>query len=126
MKGFASLFVILLGVFVAGCDDKTNSTGSNLPLYRSHFIGMGKVVQGTNASKLKEVWALPASHQVRKEALDKIATAPFQLWRKSLPSGARDQSALIRPLLDDLLSSESFIELKGASAKYDAVLAIEL
>src|SRR6266850_2056112 len=107
-----------------GCLDKANSagpggarysrstgSGSNGPLWHFHFIGMTELNQSTNASKLKEVWGLPASQDLKKQALDKIAKTPFQLWQKSLPSGVTDQTALIRPLLDDFIASESYVDL---------------
>ena len=88
-----------------GCLDKANSagpagarysrstgSGSNGPLWRFHFIGMTELNQSTNASKLKEVWGLPASQDLKKQALDKIAKTPFQLWQKSLPPGSTDQA----------------------------------
>jgi len=116
-----------MALVLTGCAEKAATTApSNLPLLQSHFAGMTQVVQGNGASKLKDIWALPATTAVRKEALDKIASAPFQLWQKSLPSGARDQAGLVRPLLDDLFASESVVQLGGAGAKYDSVIAIEL
>jgi hypothetical protein len=126
MKGLTSFCVLVAGIVATGCYDKGDSSSSNIPLLRTHFIGMTQVIQGTNASKLKEVWALPASQDVRKQALDKIAAAPFQLWQKSFPNGAQDNPKLIRPLLDDLVSSECFIELNGSGAKYDSVIAVNL
>jgi len=122
---------------VTGCLDKAGSTSpsgssqasgaeSSRPLYRSHFVGMTALATGTNASKLLEVWGLTASQDLRKQALDKIAKTPFQLWQKSLPSGAVDRPELIRPLLDDLLTAESYVELNGKSANYDSVLAVQL
>src|SRR5437667_12596239 len=124
MKTYVLVLLAATAMALAGCFDKPRSAGpsttryskssgqsANGPLYRSHFIGMFAVNQGTNASRLKEVWSLPASQDLRKQALDKIAKTPFQLWQKSLPAGAVDQPALIRPLLDDLVNSESYIEL---------------
>jgi len=115
-----------MGLIAAGCDEKAGDSTSSAPLFRSHFAGMTHILNGTNASKLKEIWSLPASQAVGKQALDKIANAPFQLWQKSLPSGSQTNASLIRPLLDDLISSESFLEINGSSAKYDSVIAIEL
>jgi len=126
MKGLSSIFAALLAVVVSGCYDKADSSTSNLPLLRTHFAGMTQVIQGTNASKLRDVWALPASQDVRKQALDKISSAPFQLWQKSLPAGAQNNAKLLRPLLDDLVTAESFIELNGAKAQFDSVIAAQL
>src|ERR1043166_1446305 len=126
MKGINLLWVTVVAVVLSGCQEKGDSSTSKIPLFQSHFIGMTRIIQGTNASKLKDVWALPASLQVRKEALDKIATAPFRAWKKVLPSGAQEASQLIRPLLDDLVASESVLEFNGAGADFDSVIAISL
>src|SRR5438132_7965492 len=93
---------------------KSTPPGASGPLWRFHFIGMEALNQSTNASKLKEVWSLPASQDLKKQALDKIAKTPFQLWQKSLPSSATDQPSLIQPLLDDFVMSESYVDLKGS------------
>src|SRR6266404_449798 len=111
MKSSVPVLGVSLGAFLAGCDDKSKPIAASGPLYQSHFIGMAQLDQSTNAPKLKEVWALPSSEALRKQALEKIAKTPFTLWQKSLPSGATDRPELIRPLLDDLLSAESFVEL---------------
>src|SRR5437899_111816 len=138
-----SSVLLLIGATVlsfTGCLDKARSAGPsgtryskstaaaapNGPLWRFHFIGMDALNQSTNASKLKEVWSLPASQDLKKLALDKIAKTPFQLWQKSLSSGARDQASLIRPLLDDFVTSESYVDLKNSSADYDSVIAVRL
>src|SRR6266436_182805 len=105
---------------------KSNASGANGSLWRFHFIGMTDLNQGTNASKLKEVWSLPASQELKKQALDKIAKTPFQLWQKSLPSGTTDQASLIRALLDDFITSESYVDLKGPAADHDSVIALRL
>src|SRR5262245_2877806 len=87
------------------------SSHASQPLLRAHFVGMNRIVELTNAGKLKDIWTLPTSQQLRKQAVEKAALAPFELWKKLLPAGASDQPQLIRPLLDDLLTSESYIEL---------------
>src|SRR3954462_10053865 len=89
-------------------------------------MGMTKLIQGTNAPKVKEIWGLQASADLRKKALDKIAKTPFQLAQKVLPAGALDQPALIRPLLDDLVASESYVELKSPEAGSDSVIAMQV
>src|SRR3954464_4923357 len=121
MKSSVLLLIGATALGFTGCLDKARSAGpstaryakstataANGPLWRFHFIGMTELNRGTNASKLKEVWSLPSSQELKKQALDKIAKTPFQLWQKSLPSGASDQSALIRPLLDDFINAESY------------------
>src|SRR5947209_7395615 len=139
MKSSVLLLIGATALALTGCLDKARSAGpggghsskttaaaANGPLWRFHFIGMTELNQSTNASKLKEVWSLPASQDLKKQALDKIAKTPFQLWQKSLPSSATDQPSLIRPLLDDFVMSESYVDLKGSPADYDSVIAVRL
>src|SRR2546421_7994248 len=139
MKGSVLILIGATALAFTGCLDKATSAGpggtrssksdASSPsgsLWRFHFIGMTELNQGTNASKLKEVWSLPASQELKKQALDKIAKTPFQLWQKSLPSGTTDQASLIRPLLDDFITSEAYVDLKGPAADYDSVIALRL
>src|SRR6267378_7722233 len=122
MKSSLLLLIGATALALTGCLDKARSAGPsgaryskstaatpNGPLWRFHFTGMDALNQSTNASKLKEVWTLPASQELKKQALNKIAKTPFQLWQRSLPSGTTDQPSLIRPLLDDFVTSESYV-----------------
>src|SRR5256885_6057251 len=88
-------------VSLTGCLEKSKPANPSGSLYRAHFIGMSQLAESTNLATLKEVWNLPAPQTTRKKALEKIAKTPFQLWQKTLPSGATDHPELIRPLLDD-------------------------
>src|SRR5258706_1989021 len=124
MKRLIVPITLAIAGLLSGCFEKgANPTGS---LYRSHFIGTTQLAEGTNALKLKAILALPSTPEIRNQALDKIAKAPFQLWHDSLPSGVTNHADLIRPLLDDLLAAESFIEIKGPSADFDSVVALQL
>jgi hypothetical protein len=97
-----------------------------MPLFRSHFIGVTRLVQTTNTLKLKEILSLPASTELRRQTLEKLAQTPFKLWQKSLPAGAAPHPELIGPLLDDLVASESYIEIQGPDASFDSFIAVEL
>jgi hypothetical protein len=118
------LLAIMLGL--TGCFEQSKGAERRTPVYRSQFIGMANLNAGTNAARLKEVWALPVSEELRNQALTSIAKAPLKLWERSLPNGVKDQPELMRPLLDDLLSAESYVELNGRDAGFDSVIAIEL
>jgi hypothetical protein len=120
------ILALATAVVLTACDEKGKVSKPAGSLFRSHFVGINHILKDTNVLQLKKVWALPASEKLRKEALDKIALAPFQLWQKSLPSGAVNQPGLIRPLLDDLVARESYIELNGPEADFDSVLAVQV
>jgi hypothetical protein len=126
MKRLGPVLTVLLAFLISACDDNKAKKGPSAPLVRCHFVGMKRVNADTNALHLNKVWALQSSQELRKLALDKIAKTPFQLWHKNLPPAAVDQPSLIRPLLEDLIDCESYVELRGAEADYDSVLAIRL
>jgi hypothetical protein len=77
-------------------------------------------------TNLQQVLALPATTALRAEVFGKLARTPQELWKKSLPANAADASPLLRPLLDDLWSSESFVELRGDAARPDLVVGVQL
>ena len=55
-----------------------------------------------------------------------LAKAPREFWLKKLPANTPDVSALARPLLDDLLAAESWMEIRGPNQRLEGVLAIQL
>src|SRR5262249_20142736 len=126
MKIYLVMLIALAAAFFSGCYDKAKASAPTGSLLRAHFIGINGIKQDTNALKLKEILAQPSSAVMRTQVLDKIASTPFQLWQKSLPKGVTNQPALIRPLLDDLVNSESFVELNGSDTDHDSVLAVRL
>ena len=68
-------------------------------LLRIHYAGSAHLARDTNAAKLREILALPASAALREQVLNKLAPAPRRFWAEALPTGVPDQAALIRPLL---------------------------
>jgi hypothetical protein len=125
MKSFVLVLLGITSTLVVGCSDNSQAAGQSATLYRSQFAGMA-TLKATEATKLKEIWALPPAEDVRNQALSALARTPFKLWQKSFPAGAADRPELIRPLLDDLLSVQSYIEVNGANMKFDSVIAVEL
>src|SRR5947207_1995276 len=121
-----SLRARALAVVLSCCVEKSGPPKASGPLWRSHFAGVRAINENTDPLVFKKVWNLPSSGDLRKQALDKIAQTPFQLWQKSLPAGVANGASLIRPLLDDLVNSESFVEIKGPESDFDSALAIQL
>ena len=95
-------------------------------LYRHHFAGTARIAQAPNSSTLRKVWALPESKALRDHVFLKLAEVPYRVRRPELPAGAADQSALFRPLLDDLFSAESYLEIRGPTQRSEVVLALKL
>lgn len=120
-------FFIGIGlVALAGCMDQSARSQGSGPVYRHHFVGLDSVLSSTNAAKLKEILATPASQALRDHVLDKLCRAPRQASQKHLPKNAPNNVELLRPLLDDLVRKESYVEARGTAKKPEAVLAIHL
>lgn len=109
-----------------GClEQPLRTTGDGL-LYRYQFIGTSAVAKGSEATNLKKVLALPETRGLLDYALPLLAKAPREFWRAKLSPTAPDTSALVRPLLDDLVAAESYLEVRGPNQRLEAVLAIQL
>ena len=122
--GVAGLSMALLAT---GCFEQTGGARSYKgPLFHYHFAGRAHLPAGTNAARFKEIDALPATAELRGALAQKLAAAALPFWRKELPAGATDQAALLRPLVDDFLVAEAFVEVRGAVGRTDTALAIEL
>lgn len=123
---FAGLALALVAL-VPGCYEKpplqANTTGV---IFRSHFLGTAQWAQTTNAGKWPKIWALPATTSLREAVLKKLARTPPAVWRGHVPAEAADQAPLVRPLLEDLLKAESYIEVRGPVERPEWVLTVEL
>src|SRR5688572_24269384 len=107
------LGVTLIAGLVAGCFNQSRPAGAG-PIYRHHFIGTAAALASTNGTQFEEVWNLPVSQQLREYLLPKLAKAPRGLWQTQLPRDAADQTNLVRPLIEDLIRAESYLEIRGA------------
>lgn len=117
-------FVGIAAVALCGCMEKESRGSGAGPLLRVHWAGATNVARGTNA--LSKVLGLQTTTELRNEAFVKLARAPKELWKKSLPKEAAEQSTQLRPLFDDLWNNESVVELRGSPERPDLVLAAQL
>lgn len=97
------------------------ASGDDLVL-RAHFIGSERLLKDKEASKLIEVWNLKSSATLRSDALNRFSRMPAAWMGSALPKGASDQANLFRPLLEDALANESFVEWRGSSFSLAAKL----
>jgi hypothetical protein len=118
------LFVAIAALAVGGCMQKGAEKTGDGPMFRAHWTGAGQLKGMTNA--LAKVLGVPSTTDLRKEAFAKLAHTPHKLWKKSLPSDASDPSPQLQPLLEDLWTSESFVELLGSPARPDLILAVQI
>lgn len=117
-------FVAVAAVLLCGCMERQSGSSGNGPMFRLHWGGASKLPGGTNG--LAKVLALPTTTQLRDEVFLKLSRTPADLWKKSLPEGAADQSTQLRPLFDDLWNSESLVELRGSPERPDVIFAAEV
>lgn len=93
-----------------------------------HFAGTTRLTSGSAATKLNDLAAMPETAGLRELFLQRFSTAPFRLLQHKIANGnTNDYSALIRPLLEDLLHEESYAEMRGPSdAVPELMLAVHL
>ncbi len=115
MKTLVSTLAIAAALFV-GCKNDFTQVGRGAAgspdqlVLRARFIGSEQLLKDADAAQLKEIWNLKSSVDLRNEALDQFSRLPFLWLYPSLPKNSTDQAALFRPLLNDALVHESFIE----------------
>jgi len=118
-------------IVLAGCRPKQSAQNapSLSPAPRqtvawAHWMGMKEISSGTDAASLMRIWNLPESQKLELQTLDKSSFAPWLLLHRNLDTNA---AALLRPLLDDVVSRESCLEIQCASNQPgELVFAIRL
>ncbi len=118
---FSFLVGLTLGLLVgcgkpqtSGPKSETPTPNSQLPTsaLKFHWLGKERLATDLSATNFMAIWNLPESARLEAQTLDKLATAP---WRLGQTNGAVSNAptALLRPLLDDLVQAESYLELAG-------------
>jgi hypothetical protein len=96
---------------------------------RLHWLGKKGLAAQTNAAGLMALWNLPESAKLEAQTLDKLARA-LAHWPPTNPTptlNPQPLTSLIRPLLEDLLCRESYLEVRQAGAQpCELALAIRL
>jgi hypothetical protein len=103
---------------------------------RIHWLGKKQLAADTNSFVLMSIWALPESVKLEAQVLDKLALALWPAALTNLPYPITNYPALVashanparlRPLLDDLLQEESFLEVRTPTNRpAEAAFAIRL
>ncbi len=126
--------VLLLGFLLplAGCkksESQAGGPGTKLAgkpasvespdtLARFHWLGMKGMRADTNSSYFMTIWDLPETGKLLAQTLDKLALVPLRMkdsnWTTNAPA-TNATSALLRPLLDDLVAEETWFEVRRTS-----------
>ena len=119
------------GLDLGRCQAQPNATTAPKPgtdlIARVHFIGGAQVLADPNSARLKQIANLPVSGELREQTLQKLATAPFRYLQAKVPDKTTDNAALIRPLWEDLLRAEFYLEMRGpANPVPETLLAVRL
>ncbi len=114
-------FALLAALVVAagfGCSKSQPGPGpasvsASNTIARVHWLGRQRLAADTNAAAVMEVWNLPQSATLETQTLDKLSLAPWR-WLKGAAAASGAPTALLRPLLDDLVRAESYLEVRAA------------
>ncbi len=130
-----ALFGVLVAALGAGCEKSEparNASVATQPapappgetVARLHWLGKKRLAAETTGTNFMGILNLPASAKLEAQTLDKLSIAP---WRpapdvaaakkaaagtNAAPSFTNAAAAKLRPLLDDLVSEESFLEVR--------------
>ena len=125
-KSFPILLCAVLVVTGAGYGhSRENTVAVALPqelIAQIHFVGGEQISADTNSSAFTNLWCSPEAQALRGQTLDKLAHAPYEWFKSTLPVGAGDGSAQFRLLLDDLLQSEWFLDVRAATKDRKSVV----
>ena len=127
MKKVVWMLALLIAAVLTACSVKVASSsrraGADPLILRAHFIGTAQLFASPDAAKLKETWSLPSSAALRSELLARAALLPAFWLGETLPKGAATQTNLFRPLLEDVLVNESYLDTTAAP---DFLLAVKV
>ncbi len=94
---------------------------------RVHFAGAEQISADTNAVAFTNLWCSPEAQALRDQTLGKLSRAPYEWLKSKLLPGTGDGAAQFRPLLDDLLSAEWFLQVRDSTnGSPEYALAIRL
>ncbi len=92
---------------------------------RIHTIGMQRLAGDTNAAYLRKLFNLPESAQLRGSLLHSFATAaPRTIGYKPVSTNGCEQ--LLKPLISDLFSSETILELNNNQQTTTFNIAVDI
>jgi hypothetical protein len=128
MKRIAVIVGVIAGLGVlVGCLDQGNGSGAYKgPLFRYHFTGRASLGKDGTATVLKEIDALKETAALRTHFAQKLGAAMSGLWKADLPADATPQGELLRPLIEDLTSVESLVEIRGPAGQAETLIAVEI
>jgi hypothetical protein len=94
---------------------------------RIHFVGAEQISADTNSAAFTNLFCSAAAQALRERTLEKLSHFPGTWFKARIAAGAGDEAQQLRPLLDDLLKAEWFLEIRDTTnAAPETALAIRL
>jgi hypothetical protein len=94
---------------------------------RVHFAGAEQISADTNAVAFTNLWCSPEAQALREQTLNKLSRAPYNWLKQKMSANLDDGAGQLRPLLDDLLDAEWFLQIRDATnGSPEFALAIRL
>ncbi len=97
------------------------TVAAGLPLARIHWLGKRQIIADPSSASLAGVWRLPETVALEDQTLDKLSLAPWHLLDANTNVQTlitnyaplvKGPSALLRPMLEDLLNQEFYFEVR--------------
>jgi hypothetical protein len=83
---------------------------------RVHWLGRSRIAADTNSAFLMKIWDMPESAKLEAHVLDQFSLAPWRMLPGNTNFAVTNPaSALLRPLLDDIVQQESWLEVYAPS-----------
>ena len=108
-------FSLLLGAGLMAAVAVQASLPSPDLIARVHFAGAEQISADTNAIAFTNLWCSTEAQALRDQTLGKLSHTPYEWLKSKIPPGTGDGAAQFRPLLDDLLSAEWFLQVRDAT-----------
>ena len=94
---------------------------------RVHFVGADKISADPNSRAFTNFFCSAEAQALKAQTLDKLSHAPAVWLQEKIAAGAGDGAAQLRPLLEDLLKAEWFLDARSAAdGSPEFALAIRL
>ncbi len=118
--------LITLTVLLSVCSIQAAGLSGGL-LVDIHFAGTQKIGANPESGSFRPIFDCPEAQILRGQTLDKLARFP-QVWLKgNLAAGAVDGTGLLRPLLNDLITSEWRLTVRDSGQRVpEFALAVRL
>ena len=113
-----------------------NQQAQNGPALSMHWVGMKRLSVEPKAAGFLRIWRLPESEKLKAQTLDKLALAPWRVFDTNQSAAGTNyaqllqqnhQASSLRPLLEDLVQEEWYLDIRGSQASSAQVaLAVHL